>query len=300
MEAYFRVTQKQSGGGSGATITVTYDSAYYGKTITCSDGVTTYTATTTSSGSTTFNVNAEGTWTITCDGTTKTVNVVLSYTTALSITKTITVYSAANDTVSFTDLAGSKTVTTDSSGAGSVSITYNSGDTITFTSSVAKDPSNLSNYYSKQIVLSSSTTEVFIMPDNTLYWYGYVDDNLEACSSANGWTYSGYTFDAPTYSTEYVQLYGTANSHLCGIGTKSPISPSKIKCVVEGIVKSGSDYGYALVVPSKVYNSSASTVISINIGSTAFYEANATNTDIYALQSSNTRRMKVYAFWYEE
>ena len=109
--AYFRVTQKQSGGGGGATITVSYESSFYGKTITCSDGVTTYTKTTTSSGTTTFDVENEGTWTITCDGVVKTVNVVLNYTTALSISKTITVYSAANDTLSFTDASGSKTVT---------------------------------------------------------------------------------------------------------------------------------------------------------------------------------------------
>lgn len=83
MEAYFRVTQKQSGGGGGATITVSYSSAYYSKTITCSDGTTTYTATTTSSGSTTFNVNATGTWTITCNGKTTSVDVVLEYETTM-------------------------------------------------------------------------------------------------------------------------------------------------------------------------------------------------------------------------
>ena len=84
MSGYFRVTQKQSGGGGGATITVSYGSLYYSKTITCSNGTTTYTATTTSSGSTTFNVNAEGTWTITCNGKTTSVNVVLEYEASLA------------------------------------------------------------------------------------------------------------------------------------------------------------------------------------------------------------------------
>lgn len=67
----------------GATITVTYDSSFYNKTMTCTNGTKTYTKTTTSSGSTTFNVNEEGTWTITCNGVSVTVAVVLSYSTQM-------------------------------------------------------------------------------------------------------------------------------------------------------------------------------------------------------------------------
>lgn len=170
--AYFRCISGSAGGG--ATITVTYDSSFYNKTITCSMGGTTYTKTTTSSGSTEFSVKDEGTWTITCNGVSRTVEVVLNYTTTMAITLPVTVYSAASDTVSFTDSVGSKTVTTNSSGVGTTNITIiPPSQTITFTSTVAKNPSNLSANYAKNVSLTANSTSVYVMPDGALYWYGY-------------------------------------------------------------------------------------------------------------------------------
>ena len=60
--AYFRCSL--TGSGSGATITASYDSSIYGKTITCTDGVKTLTKTAASTGSTVFNVPNGGTWTL--------------------------------------------------------------------------------------------------------------------------------------------------------------------------------------------------------------------------------------------
>lgn len=168
------------GGGANATIIATYDAALYGKTITCSNGIDTYTQTTTSSGVTEFEVDTAGTWTVTCDGISKTAEVVFSYDVPLTITKTITVYSAANDTLSFTDYSGSKTVTTNSSGAGSVSISYENGSNITFTSTVAKNPNDTTQPYSKQITLDENTTEIYVMPDGAWYWYGYTKSDFHA------------------------------------------------------------------------------------------------------------------------
>ena len=161
--------------GGGATITVTYSSEFYNKTMTCTKGTKTYTKTTTSSGSTVFNVDEEGTWTITCNGVSRQVDVVLEYSTQMAITKTVTVYSAASDTVSFTDSTGAKTVTTNASGQGSVNITFiPPSQNITFTSSVAKNPSNLSQAYSKTITMTDSVTSVYVMPDKVLYWWGFI------------------------------------------------------------------------------------------------------------------------------
>lgn len=196
-----------SGGSADATITVSYDSSFYNKTITCSNGSKTYTATTTSSGSTTFKVNDEGTWTITCNGISTTVNVVLSYTAQLAVTKTITVHGAVGATISFTDLVGSKTVTLDSNGEGSVSITYIPEDTITFTdTNVAKDFNNLSNVYTKDVELDANTTEVYVMPDNALYWWGFLK-NCEACIGSNGWSARSVApLYPPTFNTNSVLL----------------------------------------------------------------------------------------------
>lgn len=219
--------------GGGATITVTYSSEFYNKTMTCTKGATTYTETTTSSGSTVFNVDSSGTWTITCNGVSRTVDVVLEYSTQMAITQTVTVYSAASDTVSFTDVTGAKTVTTDANGHGSVSITFIPNQTITFTSSKAKNPTNLSQAYSKTITMTDSITSVYVMPDSTIYWYGYINGAIEL-SSANGWS-GGYSFTAPVYSTNYMTLESTGTiSPLSGIYCQYNANKT-IKFIVEGV-----------------------------------------------------------------
>lgn len=306
--AYFRVTQKQSGGGGGATITVSYESSFYGKTITCSDGVTTYTKTTTSSGTTTFDVEDEGTWTITCDGVVKTVNVVLNYTTALSISKTITVYSAANDTLSFTDASGSKTVTTDSSGQGSVTVVYNDGDFITFTSTVANDPDDLSSYYSRTIQLHTNTTEVYVMPDNTLYWWGYINSNCESVTSANGWTSRSTLLD-PVYNAQNVALHhDAANGKGAGIGNKTPISSAnKVVGVIQGVTLSNGRYGYIAAtnpLTTKTFSDTSNpftqTVDVLTNTKAQYAMATSNYSNFYcALYTESTRSMTAYAFWYD-
>jgi len=297
--AYFRVTQKQSGGGSGATITVTYTSSYYSKTITCSDGVTTYTATTTSAGSTTFTVNDEGTWTITCDGTSKTVNVVLAYTTALSITKTITVYSAANDTVSFTDDAGSKTVATDSTGAGSASMTLNYGDSITFTSSVAKNPSDLSSYYSKTVVIDASTTAVYLMPNNCLYWYGWDSGDLQEMSTSNGWAKVGNrNWVSPSNNTNDITI-ASGSSTNSGIATKTTKNIATLHAILKATF-SGSNGNEIVATPNKSWNSFPIDDYNRSNNTLIHQQASASNGDYYLVVYCGVSISCVLnAFWYE-
>lgn len=299
MSGYFRVTQKQSGGGSGATITVSYSSSFYSKTITCSDGTTTYTATTTSSGSTTFNVNAEGTWTITCDGTSKTVEVVLTYETQLSITKTITVYSAANDTVSFTDMAGSKTVTTDSSGEGSVSVTYLLGDVITFTSSVAKDPDSLSTDYSRQVTFAQNTQNVYVMPDNTLYWYGF-NNGVESGDAA--WM-PGYTPTAVVFNTQYATVGpGGSSKHFSELVTEDSHDATKYHVVYENTLIS--TMGLIMFLTKSAVRDPADSAITYNalLGAqkiTILPTDQSSPHYICIEAEGNVRAGKVYAVFYE-
>ena len=83
--AYFECTTGLGAGG-GATIIVTYESSFYNKTMTCSNGTKTYTKITTSSGSTEFSVSDEGTWTITCNGVSVSLDVTLNYATQMKPT----------------------------------------------------------------------------------------------------------------------------------------------------------------------------------------------------------------------
>lgn len=154
---------------------------------------------------------------------TLTVSVSASY----KSTITVTLYSAASDTVSFTDDAGSKTAVTDTSGkktSVSIVIPYN-GKTITFTSSVAKNPSNLSNAYSKSIALTRSTSEIKVMPDGALYWYGNKCEwltggwenpgsyryNVYSVSGTVAFNTNKITIDQPT-TDQNINMVGTTNS----------------------------------------------------------------------------------------
>lgn len=251
--AYFECTTGLGAGG-GATITVTYNSSFYNKTMTCSNGTKTYTKITTSSGSTEFSVTDEGTWTIACNGVSRTVDVVLNYTTQMAITKTVTVYGAAGATISFTDTMGSKTCTLDNSGEGSASITFiPPSQSITFTdTNVSKNPDDLSQNYSKSITITESITSIKVMPDGALYWYGWISENFEECSPANGWTSSWVyispipSFRSPTYNTNSLGCT-TASGQVTEMGTKQTIRASKVKWIVKPIKQMASNNSTILV-----------------------------------------------------
>lgn len=288
----------------GATITVTYSSSFYNKTMTCTKGSTTYTQTTTSSGSTVFNVTDEGTWTITCNGISRTVYVTLNYSTQMAVTKTITVYGAVGATISFTDAVGSKTVTLNSSGQGSVSITFiPPSQSITFTdTNKAKNPNNLSQNYSKSITITESTTSVKVMPDNALYWWGYESTNIQDVSTANGWSHI-YTLDAPTHNTNNISCNSAGTSHLCAIGSATSISAfSKIKVIAKK-TSGNANTAVVLVYPSKTLGGGGgySYIVPFSNTSNALVEVTASSvTSGYIMCQGNDGGGATFsAVWYE-
>ena len=94
-----------------------------------------------------------------------------------TLTVTVTLYGATEDIISYTDYNGQQVqqFASGESSKSNVSITVDpDSPTVTFTSGVAKDPSNLSNDYSKTVTITSGMTEIYVMPEGTvLYWYGY-------------------------------------------------------------------------------------------------------------------------------
>lgn len=202
-----------------ATLAITTSSSsLYGKTITIKKGSTTVGTTAFSAqGSASYTVHETGTYTCECEGYSgsATVSAETTYNVTINTVETyhltVDIYSAASDTLSYTDDNGAQTVTTDATGkaAGvSIDITQPSigvDPTITFTSSVAKDPSNLSNYYSKTITITSSTTDIYVMPDgHIVYWYGYLAHTFEEID----WAGHG----SITYNTNTLTLKGTGSS----------------------------------------------------------------------------------------
>lgn len=287
-----------------ADITVTYPT---GATVSCSkSGETTMYAT----GSPyTFTVHSSGTWTITgvLNGVTITENVTIStsgQTESVYFQNTIEVdlYSAASDTVSFTDETGSKTATTDSTGKSEgVSITYSrfKNNAIQFTSSVAKNPSDLTADYTKLIYLDANTTEVKVMPEDSLYWYGYESSDLEDLSTANGWSGTSYTLVSPTHNTNYIAL-SSSNAQICGVGTKTIKNANSVKAIYKGETKPGSIYGELAANSSKTLSGYSETNLTsgnityaskdLSALSNVFYWA-----DAYGASMSN----KIYALWHK-
>ena len=112
------------------------------------------------------------------------------------------IHSAANDTIYMME-GGSQVVltTTDSNGVGTLDFTqFDDGVTYKLYSSVAKDPNNLSNEYSKDIRITKNkygcTTEAYLMPDSvkTLYWYG---------CKPYAYNTNSITFNTNTFTVDY-------------------------------------------------------------------------------------------------
>ncbi len=187
------------------TINLTYANEFRGLTISCVNGGTTIQKTApVGVNSMAFYPPSTGTWTIsgtysgvpyTTTATVSSLSTAVSAVLQTNVTLTVTLYSAVEDTVSFTDASGTKTeVFASGQSSKSVSITIPaSGMNITFTSSVAKNPDDLTEYYSKTVTVNSGTTEVYVMPENCIYWWGYKDGFSAESGTATATEYTLYT-----------------------------------------------------------------------------------------------------------
>lgn len=169
---------------------------------------------------------------------------------------------------------------------------------ITLYSSTAKNPSDLTADYSKTVYITEYTTQIYLMPDNALYWWGY-ENNLIDATTANGWTmFEGGSSANPTYNTNSVTLGTSASSQNCAIATKNPISGSK----VHAIGKKGSANSYLCIyrVASKTF-ANRTDVVDFPANTNMNYVNNSKSmSNIYiALWEFNFQSSTVYAFWYE-
>lgn len=214
------------------------------------------------------------------------------------IDKTLTIYSAVEDLISFTDAAGITHTEQFAENQSSKTITFKinpSGSTsITFTSSVAKDPDSLAYYYSKTVTITDSTSSVYLMPnDDVLYWWGYESSNLETVSSTNGW--SGFTFVAPTYNTNSITI--ASSSGLSAVGTKNKITGSTAYMINTGVVISG-NYGSIDKETTKAITFGSGNYTPINSNTIKKYSLAISNNYVI-VETDGPRTNTLHAFWYE-
>lgn len=301
------------GGGAGIPLIVTCASGFAGLTITCTDGNTTLTGECPSSSpyEVTFQLPNIGTWTVSgvVSGTTYSESVLVNnFDVTLNNNHNVTVnfYSAANDTVSYVGPVDNQThtIVTDSNGHADAVITipHSATATITFTSSVAKNPNSLSDFYSDSKTITTATTDVYLMPGDgskTLYWYGYIGDNCETLSSENGWS-GANPFTPPTYNTNDIYMPGDG-TYARGIGVKNSITITKTHLIS---MNTGTNTSWGVSVlgmnskntsdnPQQLTNQVTRNVIQYNSDNTT------TPYILVYINKGSDRSGYIYAFWYE-
>lgn len=221
-------------------------------------------------------------------------------------TRTISVrlYSAANDTVTYTDIDGnSQSVNTNTNGYVDTQIKVSSsGSAITFASSVADNPSNLSQRFSKEITVMPSDTAIYVMPDGeVVYWYGFnKNGNLMDAQTAGFSKSSSFPYwKAPTFSTNYVGCITGQDNTLCAAGTNNAVTVKTVHAIgYAGGTSGQSNVSFLYVNASKG---------TLNQGSGAFptskshiTDASSTDRTVYiATGNVNNRYVYLYALWGE-
>ena len=289
------------------TINLTYANEFRGQSITCAKtGGSTITKTAPSTGNTmSFYPDATGTWEITgaYSGTTYSSGniTVSSLSTAVPATLqtlatiTVTIYGATEDTITFTDAASVSHTVVFATGQSSKSETLKvlpSGSSITFTSGVAKDPDNLSNDYTKTVTLTSASTEVYVMPDNALYWWGFNGD-MEDCTTANGWSYSGASLSAPVHNTTSVNCVGLNNT-INAFATTKTYDQKTVHYILKAT--SGARYFFT---PTKDASYNFNTFNTAYTSLTHITKTSTASTYIGVEGYYNTETVELFALWYE-
>ena len=294
-----------------ATITVTYTA---GASCTCVGGSESYTATTNPQ---TFTVHHADTYVLTVSNGVETVteNVVIStngqsenVTVNLSTEITISLYSASNDTVSYTDFAGAKTCVTDSQGKGTATIRIPAnGMSITFTSSIADDPDNLSNRFAKTMTVYPSTLEIVVMPQSRskmMYWYGF----MRYCTPATASDIANSTVSPvvnPVYNTNDMLLKTrvTGSGYTftgSGIKRTSAINMTKAKAIVKKYATSDNK-PIILTVSSNVEDANSAKSYSTSKTLLTYEASGSLVPDLFirTFNSAHDESAYIYGLWVE-
>ena len=94
----------------------------------------------------------------------------------LDLKLNVTFYSASGETIKYKHQSSDELILlgkADNTGKGNGTIICKDGETITFSGDIAKDTTTGTTAYSKDITLTKDTSEIYIMPQKVIYWYGF-------------------------------------------------------------------------------------------------------------------------------
>ena len=214
----------------------------------------------------------------------------------------IIVTAHGGDTVYYMENGSPVTLTTADSdtGIGTVDWSDLPKGAITLYSSTAKNPSDLTADYSKTVYITEYTTQIYLMPDNALYWWGYMTNACEEVSVANGWSFTNATFKSPTYNTSNVYCQADANNVMRAVGSKSAVNITSAVHAI-GLATLNGAYGGSVGICNKSDMSSTYDVETLSntlehkvVNRTGTYNVLATS----GLNHTN-RSLTLSALWYE-
>ena len=94
----------------------------------------------------------------------------------LALKLNVTFYSASGETIKYKRQNSDELILlgkADNTGKGNGTIICKDGETITFSGDIAKDTTTGTTAYSKDITITKDTSEIYIMPQKAIYWYGF-------------------------------------------------------------------------------------------------------------------------------
>jgi len=218
------------------------------------------------------------------------------------------IHSAASDTLYYIDGTSQTIGTTDTSGVGTVNWSNVPVGNLTIYSSVAHEPDDLTSAYSKTVRITPNTVEVYVMPDNSSYWYGYNADNIELTSSENGYTVStgSASFNGTlTKNTNNVYLATSSGGNLYAIADKTART-GKTTAILQGVGSDLGESGYGRLgnITNKSVNySSLANISNIKAITTntlqKFQLANSVTDYNTVVWMYGGQAVNIYALWYE-
>ena len=206
------------------------------------------------------------------------------------------IHSAASDTLYYIDGSNQTIGTTDTSGVGTVDWSNLPVGNLTIYSSVANDPDDLTSAYSKTVRITPHTVEVYVMPDNALYWYGCFK-NSEDVMPVNGWSVQGATLTATTHNVHNVVSSTSSTSYLSYIGSSSKLTNvNKLYAIIDS---ASGTYKRFDMFDDKNITSNERHEISNTLSLTTVSCDITSMKNGYAAIGTQNGGLSIYAFWYE-
>ena len=229
---------------------------------------------------------------------------------SLTLELNITFYSAPGETIKYKRQNSDELILlgkADDTGRGNGTIIFKNGETITFSGDIAKDTTTATSAYSKDIIITSDTTEIYVMPDNTIYWYGN-KVNCEDCHDSSDWS-SPSVDNLKTYGisvvfeTNYCDVALNKGGGLCALGAKQSIIGCKKAHIIArySTTHYNGEYkrGYFGVANSKVVSDDGSGLVNITANDYTKYSVDMSDNQYPFVEGVSYGGAFVQAIWCE-